>query len=249
MILKKKFYLNKKALDLDFTLKRAFTKYLYTKFLITYIGVDEGVPLIYLDNFLARYVFNIDKSFTRLKFYAGLQSGKFLKAEVFLFKSLYTDKHLLFSFNFQAYIKKNIKKILNSLSITLFAANLVFFYKSIPGGFLGFSNKICGYISKKKFYKIKEKCLRYKRYYLVFNVLCAPKLMTAPSFRFGPVSNLQNYTQRGISNRFTFIFNAKSVLLNSLLGKIILILKKVLFTNLNNYFYNVFFKLYKLLIA
>lgn len=256
MLLKKKFFISTNKSFTDFILKKQFAKYVYTKFLIYKTVSFSKKKIILLDNYLSEFNIKIKKKFRRLNFLLNLKSGNFLKSDLFIYKHSRLKFYFFISLGFKTYIKKNIYKNLNNFKNLLVKSNLIFLFKSIRGGFLGFSNKIIGYLSKRNLIKSAENLFRYKKYCLLQNVACLPYSIDAQkSFSFYNTGFTRNFRKSKnsfrnlIFKRFKFFFNFKKFNYTRFIQYFFFILKQTSVKNsFNTYFYNFFFKLYKLLL-
>lgn len=256
MQLKKAFFIHQNLISTDFLLKKQFAKYIYTKFLVYKTVTFTKKKIILLDNYLNEFNIKIKKKFKRLNFLSRLQSGNFFKGDLFVYKHSKLSFYFFITLGFKTYLKKNIYLNLNNLKSLLKKSNIVFIYKSIRGGFLGFSNKICGYLSKHLLLKSKEKIIKYKRYCLLYNAVCLPYMSTnLKSFFFyntGFTKNfrkIKNSFRKLIFKRFKFLFNFNTIYYKrSLLYYISILQTTTLKNNFNIYFYNFFLKLYKTLV-
>jgi hypothetical protein len=256
MLLAKKFFIHKKEPSfVEFLVKKTLTKYVYTKLLIYKTVTFSKKKIFLVDNFLNEFNIKIKKNFRRLNFLTKLKSGDFFKGNLFIYKHSKLSFYYFISLGFKTYIKKNIYLNLNSLKCLLKKSNFIFIFKSIRGGFLGFSNKICGYISKNILIKSKEKLLKYKKYCLLGNSTCLPFISTnAKSFFFFNTGFIKNFRKSKnsfrtlIFKRFKFFFNFNRPYYKRFLFYIISMFHRFFNKNLNNYFYNIFLKLYKFLL-
>ncbi len=176
------FYLHKKVSFKKILLQKIFTKYVYTKFLIlATFNISKFKKTLILDNFFLEFTYKLKKKFKRIKFLSKKKMGSYVKGNFFLYKHSKLTSIFFFSIRFNTYIKKKIYFSLNNLKFLLKNLNLVFIYKNIRGGFLGFSNNILGFFSKKYFLKLKVfikrnfNLLIYKKYFILLNMLtCLP---------------------------------------------------------------------------
>jgi len=188
-----KFYLNKNISFNKILIKKIFSKYIYAKLLIINIYNNLKYKSIFdLDNYFIEFSIKLKKKSKRLNFFFSLKTGKFLKCNIFM----YTHSKLKFIYflgtQFNTYIKKKIYFSLNNLKNTLKQLNIIFIYKNVRGGFLGFSNTILGFFSKKYFKKLKiylkqkTNLLIYKNYFILLHILsCVPyKYTNFSSFFF-----------------------------------------------------------------
>jgi hypothetical protein len=256
MLLKKKFFIFKNKSFTDFLLKKQFAKYVYTKFLICKTVSFAKKKIILLDNYLSEFNIKIKKKFRRLNFLFNLKSGNFLKSDLFIYKHSRLNFYFFISLGFKTYIKKNIYGNINNFKNLLLKSNLIFLFKSIRGGFLGFSNKIVGYLSKRNLIRSSENLFRYKKYCILQNATCVPySLSFQKSFSYYNTGFTRNFGKSKSSfrnlifKRFKFFFNFKKFNYIRFQQYFFLIIKflnsKLVF---NTYFYNFFFKLYKLLV-
>jgi hypothetical protein len=254
MLLYRKFFIHKKELIfLEFLLKKQFTKYFYTKLFIYKTINFSNYKILLVDNYLNEFTLKIKKKFRRLNFLIKKKSGSFLKGDLFIYKHSKLNFYYFISLGFKTYIKKKIYFTLNSLKFLIKNFNIVFIYKIIRGGFIGFSNKILGYISKNILVKSKEKIFKYKNYYLLQKITCVPFFSSnIKSFFFfsnGFIKNFRKSTNRKFFfKRFKFLFNFNSIFYKRFILYFIALFKNNNIQNFNNYFYNIFFKLYKFLL-
>lgn len=256
MYLKKKTFIYKNHSFTDALLKKQFVKYVYTKFLIYKLANFSKKKILLLDNYLSEFNIKIKKKIYRLNFLSKLKSGNFLKSDLFIYKHSRLKFYFFISLGFKTYIKKNIHSNLNTLKKNLLKSTLIFLFKSIRGGFLGFSNKIVGYLSKRTLIKSVENVVRFKKYCLLQNGTYMPySLSSQKAFIFYNTGvtrkfrRTKNFCKNLIFKRFKFFFNFKNFHYIRFIQHFFLILKqlnhKICFIK---YFSNFFFKLYRLLL-
>lgn len=210
------FYLNKNISFNKILVQKIFSKYVYTKFLIFFIfKFSKYKTILGIDNYFLEFSISLKKKLKRLKYIFNLSKGKFLSCNIFLYKHSKISSIFFFGVRFNIYIKKKIYFSLYTLKYLLQNLNLVFIYKNIRGGFLGFSNNIIGFFSKKYFKKlenfIKKKLnlLIYKKYFILLHVLtCLPyKYTNYSSFFFfssGYIRTFQKIKKKKTLRRFFF---------------------------------------------
>jgi hypothetical protein len=210
------FYLTKNISFKKFLIQKLFTKYIYTKFLILAVfNISKYKSVLILDNHFVELSFKLKKKFKRLKFLFQVKTGKFLKSNFFIYRHSKLPSIYFFSIRFNTYIKKKIYFSLNKLKFLLQQLNLVFIYKNIRGGFLGFSNNILGFFSKKYFLKLKFifqkkfNLLIYKKYFILLNILnCLPykytNISTLTTYTAGYIRNFQKFKKKKTLRRFFF---------------------------------------------
>jgi hypothetical protein len=256
MQLKKKFFIFKNQSFTDFLLKKQFVKYVYTKFLIYKTVHFSKKKIILLDNYLTEFNIKIKKRFRRLKMLFDLKAGNFLKSDLFIYKHSRLSFYFFISLGFKTYIKKNIYINLITVKKLILKSNIIFLFKSIRGGFLGFSNKFIGYLSKRNLIKSAENLFRYKKYCILKNFTCMPYSFSfQKAFSYYTTGFTRNFGRSKTSfrnllfKRFKFFFSFKKFNYLRFVQIFSLILKSIKSKNLLNIcFYNFFLKLYKLLI-
>lgn len=254
------FYLTKNTNDIQ-VLKKLCSKYLYTKFLIISNEIDLTHTLpFFLDNYSSEFFFNVKKKKKRLGFLFKRKFGGFLKADIFIYRHSKLNLIYFFSLRFKIYIKKKLFFSLNTLKHSIDHLQLVYIYKTIRGGFLGFSNNIFGFLSKKTYFKLKKKIfniLFYKNYFILLNTLkCLPYSLTNFStFIFHKVGFIRNFAKIKkkptlrlfFFKRFKLILTSEYFLLRKNLLFFKLNLKKILKYNSILVFYFILFRFYSLL--
>jgi hypothetical protein len=233
------FYLHKNISFKKVIIQKIFTKYVYSKFLIlSTFNVSKNKITIYLDNFFIEFSYKLKKKFKRLNFLYNLRIGKYLKGNFFIYRHSKLTSIYFYSIRFNVYIKKKIYFSLNNLKYILKNLNLVFIYKNVRGGFLGFSSNILGFFSKSHFLNLNSFLIKYtslliyKKYFILFNILnCLPyKYTQIPSFFSYKASYIRNFQKvkkkkklrRFFFKRFKFFFLISSFILK----KKILYIKK-----------------------
>jgi hypothetical protein len=261
------FYLNNNISFKKILIQKLFAKYIYTKFLIlASFKNSKRKSIFFLDNYFMEFSFKLKKKFKRLKYLFKINTGKFLKSNLFLYRYSKLTSIFFFSIRFHSYIKKSLYFSILKLKYLLQNLNLVFFYKSIRGGFLGFSNNILGFFSKKNFFYLKffiKKNLNfilYKKYFILINILnCIPfkdtNLSTIFIHNAGYIRNFQKIKKKSLRlfffKRFKFNFLISSLILKK---KILFFRKnflnfkkynstKIFFFILKNFFFLFFKKL------
>lgn len=211
-----KFYLNNNIFFKKIIIQKIFTKYVYTKFLIiSVLKISKKKSTLILDNYFIELTFKLKKKFKRLKYLFKLKTGKYLKCNLFIYKLSKLITIYFLSARFNIYLKKKIYFSLNKLKFIIQQLNLVFIYKSTRGGFLGFSNNILGFFSKKYFlnlqYYLQENInlLIYKKYFIFLNILnCLPYKYTNLSslyiYKAGYIRNFQKIKKKKTLRRFFF---------------------------------------------
>lgn len=210
------FYLNNNISLKNILIQKLFTKYVYTKFLIlTVFKISNKKLTIFLDNYFLEFSFKLKKKFKRLKYLFKIKSGKFLKCNLFLYKHSKLLSIYFLSVRFNIYLKKHIYFSLNKLKFFLQHLHLVFIFKNIRGGFLGFSNNILGFFSKNYFIRLQFyitnniNLLIYKKYFILVNLLsCLPYKYTNFStlfiYKTGTIRNFQKIKNKKTLRRFFF---------------------------------------------
>lgn len=210
------FYLNTNISLKNILIQKLFSKYVYTKFLtLTIHKLSNKKFILFLDNYFLEFSFKLKKKFKRLKYLFKIKSGKFLKCNLFLYRHSKLLTIYFLSVRFNNYLKKNIYFSLNKLKKSLKNLNLVFIFKITRGGFLGFSNNIVGFFSKKYFLRLKFyinqniNLLLYKKYFILLNLLnCLPFKYTNFATFFihnsGIIRNFQKTKKKKTLRRFFF---------------------------------------------
>lgn len=254
------FYLQKNLYFKKLLIQKIFTKYVYTKFLILAVfNISKYKSVLVLDNNFIELSFKLKKKFKRLKFLFRLKTGKFLKSNFFIYRHSKLPSIYFLSIHFNIYIKKKIYFSLNKLKSLLQQLNLVFIYKSIRGGFLGFSNNILGFFSKKYFLKLKFlirknfNLLMYKNYFILLNIInCLPykytQISSLTTYNSGFIRNFQKIKKKKTLRRFFFKrFRFFFLVPFFILQKKILYLKKNLVKLLNYKSSFLFYFIFKIL--
>jgi hypothetical protein len=256
MFVKKSFHLYNSSSYNDFLLKKIFVKFIYTKFLIyKIIKISKKKKIIFIENYLQEFSIKLKKKFRRLGFFFKLTCGNFLKGDLFVYKHSKLKFYSFISLRLKIYLKKNIYIALKKFKYIFTKSNTIFVYKSVRGGFLGFSNGISGYLSKQLLLKSTLRLLRYKKYFLFYNIICVPySIASIKSFFFfscGMIKNFNNHknkTRSLIFKKFKFIFTSNSIYYKRILLYISFIMANLnYFTLFKAYFNTMFLKLYKLL--
>lgn len=184
-------------------IQKIFTKYLYTKFLIiANFNILKYKSVLILDNYFIEFSFKQKKKIKRLNFLCQLKTGKFFKGNLFLYRHSKLPLIYFFSISFYTYIKKKIFFSFYKLQYLVQELCLVFIYKNVRGGFLGFSNNVLGFFSKKYFLNLKlylkegVNLLTYKKYFILINIIsCLPykytQMPTLINSSFGYSRNFQ----------------------------------------------------------
>lgn len=198
------------------------------------------------------------KNYNYLKFYPG----KFLKRDLFIYKNSKLGGCFHYSLKKRYYIKKNIYTNLRKALFFFKAPKLIFLYKSVRGGFLGFTGNFSGFLSLKLVLKAKQTILKYKKYCLVV-ASCLPYSITKKrALLFTRAGMLYNF--RKPNNRKTRRKKYRKVFIMPIL-KFLFTFKHLFFHKFLNYFscsfnnlknlknfkyalYNFFTHLYKILI-
>lgn len=257
------FYLNKNILFDKNIVQKSFSKYIYTKFLIlAFFQISKSKSTLYLDSYYLEFSFVVKKKIKRLNYLSKIKTGKFLKCNIFIYQHSKLTSIFFFSIRFNTYIKKKIYFSLNKLKFILQQLKLVFIYKNIRGGFLGFSNNILGFFSKKYFLKLKElksklNIVFYKKYCIFFNILsCLPYKYTNYSsfffFNSGHIRTFQKIKKKKTLRRFFFKrFKFFFLIPFFILKKKILYFKNnflKLLTYKSSFFFNFIFKFFFILL-
>ena len=210
------FYLNKNISFKKILIQKIFTNYVYTKFLIlATFNISKFKTTLILDNFFIEFSYKLKKKFKRVKFLSKIKMGIYLKGNFFLYRHSKLTSIFFLSIRFHAYLKKKIYFSLNNLKFLLKNLNFVFIYKNIRGGFLGFSNNIVGFFSKKYLLKLKifikkdVNLLIYKKYFILLHLLtCLPYKYTNYStffmYKAGFIRNFQKIKKKKSLRRFFF---------------------------------------------
>lgn len=259
MIVKKKKFLQSQFLSTEFLINKFFVKYIYTKFFCIATIPLKKKRLIVVDNYLNEFTLKIKKKFKRLQHFFKLKLGSSFKSDLFAFKHSKLKIFMFISVKFKSYLKKNLTNCLNSLKTLNQPLNTLFLYKSIRGGFLGFSNKLCGYISKTVLAHSKIKILKYKKYCIVHHFSTTPYfLANYKNFYFYNVGFLRNFRKVTFNlkhfffKRFKVIFSLFSLFSKYLINQIFLIFFRIpIFKQINilKFFDNAFYTLFRIFIS
>lgn len=197
-------------------IQKIFTKYVYTKFLVLAVfKISKKKSILFLDNYFLEFSFKLKKKFKRLKYLFKIQTGKYLKCNFFIYKHSKLLSIYFISVRFNVYLKKKIYFSLNKLKFILQQLNLVFIFKNIRGGFLGFSNNILGFFSKIHFIKLEYfikmniNLLIYKNYFILLDLItCLPykysNISTFFFYKSGYIRNFQKIKKKKTLRRFFF---------------------------------------------
>jgi len=133
-------------------LYKFFSKFIYSKFLIVNkIYRYRRKHLLIVDNYFEFILVKLKKKYKKLGFSSKLKKAFFFKADFFIYRH---SKLKIYNFNssiFKSYIKKNIYLNLKLLKNSLNKIQSLFIFRSIRGGFIGFTNKITGFLPLKFF--------------------------------------------------------------------------------------------------
>lgn len=253
---KKSFILNSQINCTHLLIKKSLVKVLYTKFLLfNVVKASKKKKIFFLDNYLEEFNLILKKKFRRLNFFFKLKSGNFLKGHLFTLKHAKLKFYSFISVRLKKHLKKKIDIALKSLKYFFRQSNLIFIYKSIRGGFLGFTNKISGYLSKQHLLNFNKSIFKYKKYFLLYNVSCILySLSNNKALFFSRCGTTKNFRKRKnvskilIFKKFKFLFNLNFKYYKRFLNYIYYILVTCTFSkNLTMYYTTLFFKLYKLI--
>lgn len=258
MLKKKTFVFHNTLTYENLLIKKILVKFVYTKFLIyKVINVTKKHKIIFLENYLEEFSLNLKKKFRRLNFFFKLKSGNFFKGHLFSLKHSKLKYYSFISVRLKTYLKKNFYLTLKKLKYFFRQSNLIFIYKSIRGGFLGFTNNISGYLSKKHLLTSNQSIFKYKNYFLLYNVICISySLSNFKSFIFSKCGIIKKFRKHKseskilIFKKFKFFFNVNFNYYKCLLKYISFVLSKNnSFILLKQYYITFFFKLYKLILS
>lgn len=217
-MLKKNVYLSHFVIFNGFIINKFFSKYVYTKFLIKKKCLKKKkINYISIDNFFDNFFFCLKKKYKKISLKVRLKTGFFLKSELFIYKHSKLKFYNFSGIKFKSYKKKNIYLNLNVLNNSFSNFGLLFVYKSVRGGFLGFSNKIVGFLTLKHFILFKKDILFYKKYLVIESAACIPYNITNfPGFSLytsGLKRHFAYLKKKSLSKfyfkRFKFIFSSK----------------------------------------
>lgn len=258
MYIKKSFNLHTLTLSNDLLLKKTFVIFIYTKFLIfKIIKFSKKKKIILIENYLNEFSIKLKKKFKRLNFFFKLTCGKFLNGNLFVYKHSKLKFYSFISLRLKMYLKKNIYIALKNLKFFFKKSNTIFIYKSVRGGFLGFSNSISGYLSKQLLLKSNLRVLKYKKYFLLNNIFCSMySISNIKSFFFSNCGIIKNFNKkkyisrrRLIFKKFKFLFTPNSTYYKRFLLRISFIINNLNYITLfKTYFNLIFLKLYKCLL-
>lgn len=257
MLKKKSFVFHNQITYEGLLLKKIFVKFIYTKFLIyTVLNIAKKKKIFFLDNYLEEFSIKLKKKFRRLNFFFNLKSGNFLKGQLFVFKHSKLKFYSFISLRLKFHLKKKIYFALKSLKYFFRQSNLILIYKSVRGGFLGFTNKVSGFLSKQHLLSSDISLFKYKKCFLLYNVSCVSySLSNFKAFFFSRCGILKNFRKRKattailIFKKFKFFFSLNLKYYKRFLNYISFILCNCTFSSFfKQYYTTLFFKLYKLLL-
>ncbi len=222
-IKKSNFYISNLNFFNNFLLYKFFCKYIYIKALVAFRINNFFNKLNFIfDDFFNFFNFYFKKKkknrYKKLNFFKKIKDGAFIKCHFFLYKHPHLVTYRLDTLFFKTYIKKNIYLSLHLLKNN-FNVNTLFIYKNIRGGFLCFSNKICGFIPKKYlffFKNLKYSFIFYKRYFIFYKSnLLFFSIVNYKSFLMHSAGYNRNFNsinpalRKFFFKRFKFIFHIK----------------------------------------
>lgn len=257
MLKKKSFIFHNSVIYDNLLLKKLFVKFIYTKFLIyTVINRTKKKKIFLLENYLEKFSLKLKKKFRRLNFFFKLKSGNFLKGHLFILKHSKLKFYSFVSLRLKMYLKKKIYIALKNIKYFLKQSNLIFIYKSVRGGFLGFTNKISGYLSKQHVLQSTLSFFKYNKCFLLYNVSCVSySLSNFKSLFFSHCGVLKNFRKRKkapktlIFKKFKFFFSLNFKYYKRLLRYIYFILLNFTSSKFFKIYYTtLFFKVYKLIL-
>jgi len=131
---------------------------------------------------------------------------------------------------------------------------LFFIFKSIRGGFIGFSNKLCGFLPLNFFNINKKRILFYKKYFLFnsslvdsfFNVNC-PSLFFFSSGYIRNFNKIKKSLRHFFFTRFKFVFFFKNFFFKKFVKYILRTFLRFNLYNSKIIIFSLFFKLFLLL--
>lgn len=203
----------------NFLLHKFFSRIVYPKFLILKIfpQTQRKKHLFLVENYYESFVVYLKKKYKKLGFTSKFKPAFFYKAEVFIFKHSNLKYYNFVGLTLKTYIKKNIYLHLNLLKNSINKIQILFIYKSIRGGFLGFSNKISGFLPLKFFTIGKNNIRFYKNYFILISSLLTSFFNTHYArffiFNSGFIRNFRKvkpHLRRFFFKRFKFIFCFKN---------------------------------------
>lgn len=250
------FYISKFIFFNNLLLYKFFCKYVYLKVLL----IGRVFNFFKKKNYIFEDFFNFfniyflkkkKKKYKKLGFFKKIKDASFLKCNFFIYKHSKLQIYKLETLSFKTYIKKNFYFSLKLLK-TVASSNLLFIYKNVRGGFLCFSNKICGFISLKYLYflkALKNSIIFYKRYFLFssasllsFSIINYKNFLQFNSGFTRNFSKIKNTLRRVFFKRFKFIFQLNSYYFYFFL-KIFFLINSLNFFKKKIY-YTFFFKLF-----
>lgn len=216
----KKIYFSNYDIFNNLVINKFFSKFIYTKFLIKKKCTRKRkIYYLSLDNFFDNFFFCLRKKYKKLNVNFRLKTGFFFKSDLFIYKHSKLKYYNFQSIKYKSYLKKNIYFCLKYLKNSIFNLGLLFIYKSVRGGFLGFSNKIVGFLTLKYFIFFKKNTLFYKKYLIFAMATCLPFAITnfpvfslyTSGFKRKFSSLRKKKLARFYFQRFKFFFSSKII--------------------------------------
>lgn len=245
-------------------LYKFFSKFVYSKSLLLnkYRNMSKK-RLFIVDTFFNFYLFKLKRKYRKLCFFSRCKLGFFLKLDLFIYKHSKLKIYYFTSFKLKKNLRKNIYLDLKNLKNSLYSKNLIFIYKNCRGGFLGFCNKVIGFVPKKIFEKnliIRNVNIKiYKKYFILYSITMVPYFFTNYStffsYQLGFIRNFsvkKKKLRRFFFKRFNFVFLSqyfylKKYLIYFLQNFNFFKLKFFKKKKLNIFFLSVFLKIFNLL--
>lgn len=248
------YFINSYFFFRTFFLQKFFAKFVFMKFLIVKKALRQRKrQFLIIDNFFDFFIFSLKIKYKKLGFSARLKTAFFLKIEFFLYKNSKLNLHTFTYGILKTYIKKPIYFSLKNLKNSIFHLGLLFVYKSTRGGFLGFSNKISGFIPITYLRLLKPRILFYKKYFILIKSSCASYNITKfPMLLYYNSGFIRNYNffkkdkkylRKFSFKKLNFIFSFKEIFLKKYLCYFSKIILKDFCKNFTFYFYSFLLKL------
>ena len=179
------------------------------------------------------------------------KTGFFLKADLFIYRHSKLKLYNFKSIRFKSYLKKNIYLDIKYIKNSLNNLGILFIFRSVRGGFLGFSNKIVGFLTLKHFILFKKNVIFYNNYFVVsvatlipFNITNFSTLSISISGFKRKYSSLKKKKLSSFYfNRIKFIFTCKKYFLKKSLKLLFNSFKFLYFYDLNKLLYFFFLKI------
>lgn len=242
----------------NFFLQKFFSKFIFMKFLIVKRFLKRRhKKFIIIDNFFDCFIFCLKIKYKKLGLSHRLKTAFFFKTEFYIYKSSKLKDYSFTGTMLKTYIKKPIYLNLNNLKNSILRLGLLFIYKSVRGGFYGFTNKITGFLPTQYLVLLKPRLIFYRKYFIITNGSCTPYVITKlPTFLYYNASFIRNYNfvkndkkqlRHFFFKKFNFIFSFKKLFFKKYLQyflKIILLNPNLkLAQNVFFYFYSLMLKL------